>query len=79
MSAKIADDLLALQRLYHWERSAPGRVCTQRTSISSISASSIPGCSRRSCARFSSRAASASAHVDRSVSARSSLAGSGLL
>ncbi|MBL0917409.1 MAG: AMP-binding protein [Hydrogenophaga sp.] len=26
MSAKIADDLLALQRLYHWETSAPGRV-----------------------------------------------------
>jgi long-chain acyl-CoA synthetase len=26
MSAKIADDLLALQRLYHWEKSAPGRV-----------------------------------------------------
>ncbi|MBX3608548.1 MAG: AMP-binding protein [Hydrogenophaga sp.] len=26
MTAKIADDLLALQRLYHWERSAPSRI-----------------------------------------------------
>ena len=26
MTAKIADDLLALQRLYHWERSAPDRI-----------------------------------------------------